>query len=123
MSDCKVLAVLVFFFPCVELDPVGPSARMGQLGVGRSLPQVLVTPLPDQAIQAFRGARAPPGQREILRSALTTYGSDLGVTRLGAPRDAVCGDCLVVRRACFKRGSLDSALTKEVGVCDWSLGL
>ncbi|CAK9059358.1 unnamed protein product [Durusdinium trenchii] len=40
-----------------------------------------------EAIQAFRGARAPPGQREILRSALTTYGSDLGVTHIEFQRD------------------------------------
>ena len=34
-----------------------------------------------EAIKAFRGARSPPGDRKILRSAITTYGSDFGDSR------------------------------------------
>lgn len=31
-----------------------------------------------QAIKAFRGSRAPPGNRKILQCAITTYGNDFG---------------------------------------------
>mmetsp|Transcript_48530 Transcript_48530/g.90948 ORF Transcript_48530/g.90948 Transcript_48530/m.90948 type:complete len:146 (-) Transcript_48530:15-452(-) len=35
-----------------------------------------------QAIQAFRKNRASPGNRNILQSAITTYGSDYAVTNI-----------------------------------------
>ncbi|CAE8616893.1 unnamed protein product, partial [Polarella glacialis] len=43
------------------------------------------------AIKAFRGGRSPPGGRELLRSAITTYGMDYAVAnvefrRKGSPR-------------------------------------
>eukprot|EP00435_Cladocopium_sp_Y103_P031295 s951_g7.t3 len=40
-----------------------------------------------EAIKAFRGSRSPPGNRKILRSAVTTYGSDFGVTNMEFQRD------------------------------------
>ncbi|CAL1144064.1 unnamed protein product [Cladocopium goreaui] len=38
-----------------------------------------------EAIKAFRGSRSPPGDRKILRSAVTTYGSDFGDSRHWSP--------------------------------------
>eukprot|EP00933_Yihiella_yeosuensis_P067853 TRINITY_DN7295_c0_g4_i1.p1 TRINITY_DN7295_c0_g4~~TRINITY_DN7295_c0_g4_i1.p1 ORF type:complete len:147 (-),score=19.43 TRINITY_DN7295_c0_g4_i1:459-899(-) len=35
-----------------------------------------------QEIKAFRSGRSPPGDREILRSAVTTYGQDFAVTNI-----------------------------------------
>lgn len=35
-----------------------------------------------EAIKAFRGSRLPPGNRKILRSAVTTYGTDFGDSQL-----------------------------------------
>eukprot|EP00434_Breviolum_minutum_P036469 symbB.v1.2.032312.t1/scaffold3865.1/size49057/5 len=40
-----------------------------------------------EAIKAFRGSRAPPGNRKILQCAITTYGNDFGVTNLEFQRD------------------------------------
>ncbi|CAE7195813.1 unnamed protein product, partial [Symbiodinium pilosum] len=40
-----------------------------------------------KAIQAFRESRSPPGDRKILKSVITTYGSDFAVTNVEFQRE------------------------------------